>query len=194
MIESNLHKLSDEHLVGLYQSGNELAFNELTVRFNGFIKYKTSSFLIPGLDSDDLTQEATLSLMNAALTYKEIKNSSFKTYASICITRHMISTLKVASRKKHTPLNESLPLNGDDEFLVKALSDNNPLSIIINAEDSEKLRRDIDNKLSEFEYTVLFLRMQGRSYLDIADELFVEKKSVDNAIQRIRKKLKENDK
>lgn len=184
---SKINELSDEHLVELFQSGYELAFNELRDRFKTLIKHKTTNVSVPGLESDDLTQEATLALMDSALTYDKNRNASFRTYASVCITRRIISAYKTASRMKHTPLNEFLPLDG---VMSEFLADENPLSIIINREETKMFWEDVNNNLSEFELAVLFLRIKGRTYSQISKELFVSEKSVDNAVQRMRRKLK----
>lgn len=189
-VDDNFKGLSDEKLTELLQTGNEQAFNELTFRYEDLIKLKTSAVFILGFETDDLVQEARLALFDAALSYNKDKKASFRTYANVCITRRIISAYKSSSRQKNIPLNEFLPIDDSCEIEMNSPNNDSPEAILISREDYEKLEKRIRDELSEFEFTVLFRLVQGESYEQIAKELSVSEKSVDNAIQRTRKKLR----
>ena len=190
---------SDEKLVVLSQQGNDRALDYLLDKYRVFVRNKSLSYYIVGADRDDIIQEGMIGLFKAIRDFRPGQNVSFKTFADICVTRQILTAVKNATRQKHAPLNSYVslytPLSEDDEnnaTLMDVISRSesaDPEEIIINKEYAGNLGLKMNQALSGFELLVLSHYLQGKSYIEIAKETSRDSKSVDNALQRIKKKL-----
>lgn len=190
--------MDDVALVSSARLGDSAALNCLFDRYNDLLKMKTHNFFINGAEKEDIVQEARIGLYKAIKSFDiEKQSSSFKTFANLCVERQLITAIKSSNRQKHIPLNSSFSLNtsaydeNDDTSVLDILDTHaveDPLEIITKKEYYELIENRIDENLSEFEKNVLEKYIQGESYIDIATKLDTPVKSVDNAIQRIRKK------
>ncbi len=196
MTLSSINSLSDEEIVLLAQNGNTLAEEVIINRYKGYVGYCSSKYYMSGMEKDDIFQEGMIGLYNAIKDYKH-SLKSFKNFAILCISRKIISLLKASNRQKHIPLNTSLSLdaitfndnyNKMDDSLISNDS-HNPESIYINNETLTSYEQRIKETLSELELKVFECYLSGMSYYDISQHLNINKKSVDNAVQRIKKKL-----
>ena len=177
--------LSDNELVALINSGEYKYLQELINRYMPYVISVASKYNASGFDTDDFIQEGTLAIFSAVKNFDSQK-ASFKTFVTLCINRAMTSALtRVAGAAKHIPEGLITPI--DD---VELLDMNNPESILIEKEDYNDLEHTIKNELSDFEYQVLCEFLNGKSYADIAEALLVPTKAVDNALRRIRSKIK----
>lgn len=183
---------SDLKLIEMFNCGSELAFTALTDRYLKLIRSITSKYNISGLEPEDLTQEGLLGLLCAVKTYKADGGASFKTYAGLCINRRIISLLNRSGGNKSKPLNDYISLYDDDVEQSAPDEEVNPESLVISQEGLSCLNRHISDCLSNTEKCVLDLYLAGESYVQISEKLSVSVKSVDNALQRIRKKLKKH--
>lgn len=200
--------MDDAALVKDARLGDSIALNCIFERYNDLMKMKTHNFFINGAEKEDIVQEARIGLYKAIKSFDlEKQTSSFKTFANLCIERQLISAIKSSNRQKHIPLNSSFSLNtsaydeNDDTSVMDILDVHlveDPLDIITKKEHFEIIENKIDENLSSFEKQVLDKYIQGESYVQIATDLDTPVKSIDNAIQRIRKKamkcLSESDK
>lgn len=191
--------LNDYELVSYAYENNEDANNILIKKYEPLI-YSTASRMLNscsyiGLDKNDLVQEGMIGLNHAVNFFNEQRDITFYTYAKTCIERRMISTIVAAKRLKHKFLNESISLNIEDEDISfdKILKDNNsnPESIVIDIEQTEELINKIKSSLTEFELQVFELMVSYFKYIEIAEILDKDKKQIDNAIQRIKIKARE---
>ena len=180
--------MTDDELAGFYASGNDDAFTVLVDRYFGLIRSVTSKYKVSGLEPDDLTQEGLMGLMCAAKSFKTGGGASFRTYAFLCIERRVISLLKRSESGKDKALNDYISI--DDESFFKMSGGVNPEDMYIGKEGLNTLDRVISECLSEKERKVLSLYLAGESYDETAMILNTDRKSVDNAMQRIRRKLK----
>ncbi len=203
---TNYTEMSDEDLIHLIKSDDKHALEHLISRYKNLVNMKVSKYYIVGAEREDIEQEGLIGLFKAIKSYQEGKQNSFKTFANICIERQLITAIKSSNRQKHMPLNSYLSLNMNaydnnddsntgDADLIEILNANlveDPLDTITQKEYYQTIENTINNALSEFEKKVLNQYMQGESYMQIAEKLDTPVKSIDNAIQRIRKKaLKE---
>lgn len=194
--------LSDEELIELFRDGEQEAMEILLDKYKGMVLGKARSMYILGGDSDDLIQEGMLGLFKAVRDYDSGRDASFRTFAQLCVTRQMYTAVTASSRKKHLPLNTAISLSrpareeGGEEREADLLSsleadmNSNPEEYLIGQEELERLEEKINNDLSPFERQVLELRLTGMGYVEIAHVLNRDEKSTDNALQRIRIKLK----
>ena len=188
--------ISDEELIKETRLGNLEAQNYLLEKYRNLVTMKANKFFLIGAESDDMIQEGMIGLFKAIQSFDMEKNNSFKTFANLCIERQLITAIKTSNRQKHIPLNSSFSLNktafeDDDTSLFEILDSKfveDPLDTITKKEYFETIENKIDKNLSFFEKKVLERYIQGESYIDIANKLNSPVKSVDNAIQRIRKK------
>lgn len=188
---------TDDELVVCSKAGDGECTEELLYRYRGYVKSRARSFFLAGSEPEDLVQEGMIGLYKAIRDYSPDKNCSFKNFARLCINRQIITAIKTANREKHKPLNNyvSLGYAGDEEGeggaidLVDTATDSNPEQAMLNKELHEFFRDKIDSVLTDFEYGVLNDYLKGLSYAEIAEERSINAKSVDNALQRIRKKL-----
>lgn len=192
---------SDETLVAFAQAGDKEALEFMTGKYFGYVRNKARAYFLVGGDEEDIIQEGLIGLYEAIKDYSPYKQASFKTFADICITRQILNAIKTASRQKHIPLNTYVSLNkpmfeedSEKSFMdiLEGRNEDDPEAIYINAEMIHEIGRAIRLNLSEFEFSVLQLYLQGEGYGSIAKSLRKEDKAIDNAIQRIRKKLSRN--
>ena len=198
--------MQDEEIINKIKVGDKSALNYLMDKYKELVNMKVSKYYIIGAEKEDIVQEGMIGLYKAIKSYSEDKNTSFKSFANMCIERQLITAIKTSNRQKHMPLNSYLSLNTaayDDEDNTELMDifNNNtvedPLETITKKEYYKTVENVIDKSLSDFEKQVLVRFMKGESYVDIANKLDAPVKSIDNAIQRIRKKaikniLKEN--
>ena len=201
--DSEINSLSDEELVRQIKENNDKkALETLLNRYKDIVNIKVGKYFIIGTEKEDMVQEGMIGLYKAIKNFEEDKQSSFKSFANMCIERQMITAIKSSNRQKHIPLNSYLSLNltaGQDEEDGKDLLDvfdanvvEDPLETITKKEYYSFIERAIDNSLSDFEKKVLKNFLNGESYEKIASKLDTPVKSIDNAIQRIRKKAIKN--
>jgi RNA polymerase sporulation-specific sigma factor len=195
---SNYENMADNELVLLANDGDDVAMEVLISRYKNFVRAKTRSYFLIGADRDDIIQEGMRGLFKAIRDFDGTKNNSFRTFAELCVTRQIITAVKTATRLKHTPLNNYVsfnkPVYEDDteKTLLEILNNRlelDPEEIIINKEKLEETEEKIKDNLSKFENTVLNLYLQGKNYQEIAIVLEKPAKSIDNALQRIKKKI-----
>jgi RNA polymerase sporulation-specific sigma factor len=189
----------DYTLILKARAGDEGAYSYIVARHMGLIRRKARSFFLCGGTQDDLVQEGLIGLWKSVRDFKPDAGASFRTFTDLCVTRQMISAVKQASRKKHNPLNSSIPLesnpftDGDGEGLLSDILPSSeasePLNRVIATEMAGNLISGLLEALSQFESEVLYLYLQEMSYEEIATEMDRDAKSVDNAIQRIRRKF-----
>lgn len=196
--------MTDEELVKLEKNNDETATNILLERYEEIVRAKVSKYYIAGAEKDDIIQEGLIGLFKAIKNFDVEKQSSFKAFANLCIERQIITAIKGSNRQKHIPLNSYVSLNdsnyenneGEEENqLIDVLSSNStedPLDTITKNEYFDNVKNTIDKSLSKFEKNVLNKYLEGESYIQIAQSLNSPVKSVDNAIQRIRKKTAKN--
>ena len=200
---SNFNHLdkSDEDLISLIKDGSKEALDCLLNRYKDLVNMKVSKYYIVGAEKEDIIQEGLIGLYKAIKDFKPNMNNSFKSFANICINRQLITAIKSSNRQKHIPLNSYVSLNrnayeeNDDSnntvSLAEILNNNlveDPLETITNKEFYQLIERSVKEHLSEYEKKVLNYYVQGSSYIEIAEKLNTPVKSIDNAIQRIRKK------
>ena len=188
--------LSEDRLIELVHQGDNEAGSELSLRYRPLIKKCTRPFFLIGGDEEDLTQEGMMGLVTSMQTYSSDRQCSFKSYAELCIKRRILSAIKAANRQKHMPLNNRLSLDeiySDDEDTIAIIADDryslSPEQQIIREEEIQRLRALAQSLLSSFEKKVLDLYLEGLSYDEIAERTGKRAKSVDSALQRIKKKL-----
>ncbi|MGG3999606.1 RNA polymerase sporulation sigma factor SigH [Anoxybacillus kestanbolensis] len=196
--QSRYEQLEDEMIVELVHQGDSEALDYLIHKYKNFVRAKARSYFLVGADREDIVQEGMIGLYKAIRDFKEDKQSSFKAFAELCITRQMITAIKMATRQKHIPLNcyVSLdkPIYEDDSArtLMDVLSGTkitNPEELIINREEFNHIEEKMTELLSDLERKVLLLYLEGRSYQEISEELNRHVKSIDNALQRVKRKL-----
>lgn len=190
--------MEDELLAVLAKAGDATASDELYHRYKNIVRGKARPYFLVGADRDDLIQEGMIGLFKAIRDFSDEKNSSFRPFAEICITRQILTAIKQATRNKHKPLNsydslyESVYDDGSEKQLMDMIESRtalDPEELYIKQELHESLMQTVEKSLTEYERAVLDGFLDGRSYSEIAAELGHSTKSVDNALQRIRKKL-----
>ena len=179
----------DEELCTLASSGDRVAEEILVTRYNRLVRICARPFFLAGGDSEDLIQEGMFGLLKAIREFDSERDVSFHTFAEVCIRNRVRSAVTAASRGKHTPLNESISLENDIDTDVLNHSQDSPEELLIDREEYLERIESLKLRLSGFESTVLVSYLRGLSYQEIADELHRPRKSVDNAVQRIRQKV-----
>lgn len=195
---SNYQQMSDEKLIENIEANDQNALNCLIKRYNEVVYMKANKFFMVGAEKEDMIQEGMIGLYKAVKSYNLDKQNSFKTFANMCIERQLITAVKNSNRQKHIPLNSSVSLNAsayeEDDNSVSVMevletkSVEDPSDIIANKEYYKYIETKINESLSDFEKQVLEQYKKGQTYVDIATKLNSKVKSVDTAIQRIRKK------
>ncbi|MCL2188855.1 MAG: sigma-70 family RNA polymerase sigma factor [Defluviitaleaceae bacterium] len=182
---------TNEKLAHDAKHGNTHALEALLSRFKPLVKNKAAAYFLAGGDRDDLIQEGMIGLYKAILDYIPEKNPVFSAFASLCINRQILTAIKAAGRQKHSPLNASLALEtaGDTP-----LPHSNPESLLISRESSQDITLFIRENLSPLEYDVLMLHIDGMSHAQISETLQKPLKSIDNTLQRVRKKVRSRSK
>ncbi len=191
--------LSDEQLVELSMAGDKNATEYILERYKNFVKAVVRMYFLVGADRDDVVQEGMIGLFKAIRDFDETKQTSFKSFAEICVRRQVLTAIKNATRQKHMPLNSYISLskpayddeNSEDTLLdTLALSDGqDPEELFIGKENIELLGVKIEENLSKLEKEVLRMYLSGISYQEIAVIMGRTPKSIDNALQRVKKKL-----
>jgi RNA polymerase sporulation-specific sigma factor len=182
--------LTDIQLASLVSSNDSNAFVELAARYLSLVKAKMSHFRSPMLETDDLCQEGLMGLLNAAHTYDSAGGASFRTYAGVCISNRMIMACRRAASQKNLPLNNFVSLSDDEAAMDMQDHTTNPETMLIDNENLKLIRQDIEQTLSLLEQRVLMLYLGGCSYNEISAKLGITFKAADNALQRVRFKLK----
>ncbi len=190
---------TDEELIIRYRDGDKQIMDYLMDKYKHVVRSKASRMFILGADKDDLIQEGMIGLFKAVRDYDSGRDASFLTFAELCVSRQMYTAIQAANRKKHLPLNSYISLykNSEDEILegqligaIRDFSEQNPEEILIDRENVEALQTIIDQELSTFERQVLELSMTGMGYIDIARLLGKDPKSTDNALNRVKTKIR----
>lgn len=188
--------ITDDELIVKAQDGDDVALETILVRYKPLVYKKSHPYYLAGGDDDDIIQEGLIGLYKAIMSFDKKKFPLFKVFAGVCIERRIISAVKKATRLKHDPLNTYISLDGDDESetIIEPVENENaknPENIFIENEDVTGLETKINNALSTFEMQVLLCQLNGRTYRETADILNRDIKAVDNAMQRIKKKLED---
>ena len=195
---NRLHILTDEQLVRMAQEGSETAEEILIEKYKGLVKNKAKTYYITGADSEDVVQEGMIGLFKAIRSFDVSKQTAFKTFADTCVNSQIISAIKKANRKRHKPLNESVSLNkevddGTQDIsvgdILQASMDNDPEALLLLQEVVDYLKTYDSGLFSKFEREVWIEKLKGKNYMEIAEHLGRSPKSVDNALQRIKKKI-----
>ncbi len=201
----NYDKMNDEELVKLANAEDKTALDTLISRYKETVNMKVSKYYINGAEKEDIIQEGLVGLFKSVKSFNPDKDNSYKTFANMCIERQIITAIKGSNRQKHLPLNSYVSLNtpsfenedGDEQTPLLDILDvsnsvEDPLDTITKNEYYKSVEKAIDENLSSFEKQVLNRFIEGQSYVQIAESLNSGVKSVDNAIQRIRKKTAKN--
>lgn len=186
--DMGFESLSDEELAALVRAGNGDALDFLMNKYKGLVKAKSRQYYIAGGDRDDLIQEGMIGLYKAVMGFDPEKLQRFYSFAELCVVRQIISAVKGAARKKHNPLNRYVEL-GDDNAGNSALTGDSPEDVVISREGKAALEGKMGSALSELESRALALHLRGHGYAEIAAMLGCSVKSVDNALQRVRRKI-----
>ncbi|MBQ2955468.1 MAG: RNA polymerase sporulation sigma factor SigH [Clostridia bacterium] len=190
--------MTDEEIVLLAQEPDGAALEYLLNKYKNFVRSRARSYFLIGADHEDIVQEGMIGLYKAIRDFKTDKLASFRAFAELCITRQIITAIKTATRQKHIPLNSYISLNKpiydeeNDRTLLDVISEeiqSNPEELLISQEDLALIEGRIGEMLSPLEKQVLLRYLDGKSYQEISDELGRHVKSIDNALQRIKRKM-----
>lgn len=193
-----LSEMEDEELVFLARDGDEEALEFLINKYKNFVRAKARTYFLVGADREDIIQEGMIGIYKAIRDYRSDRLASFRAFAELCITRQIITAIKTATRQKHIPLNSYVSLNKpvyDDEsertlmdIMVPGVT-TDPEELLISQEEVADIEGKMDELLSPLEKEVVDLYLEGKSYIEIAEQLDRHVKSVDNALQRVKRKL-----
>jgi RNA polymerase sporulation-specific sigma factor len=198
MGKDNYNILTDEELVTMAQEGSATAEEFLINKYKDLVKKKSSTYFIIGGDKEDVIQEGMIGIFKAIREFNHEKNASFKTFAELCINRQIISAIRKANLQKHQILNESVSLSNDELLqdgntplgeLITAKNDENPEDLMLMKEIVETFTMDCEEIFSPLEKKIFGKMLRGKNYREIAAEIHRTNKTVDNAIQRIKKKI-----
>lgn len=196
----SLNTLVDDELLQLIQQGKSHALNTLIYKYQDFVRAKARTYFLIGADREDIIQEGMIGLYKAIRDYNADKLASFKGFAELCITRQIITAIKTATRQKHMPLNSYVSLDKpiyDEESdrtlldVIEGTEALDPQELLINQEKFGNIEAELSNVLSPLEKRVLHLYLEGRSYQEISEEIGRHIKSIDNALQRVKRKLEQ---
>jgi RNA polymerase sporulation-specific sigma factor len=192
-------ELDDHYLVALAKDGRPDAYDMIVKRYRGFVRLKASSYFLLGGESDDLIQEGLLGLYKAIRDYRTDRESSFRNFAELCITRQIITAVKTATRNKHTPLNQyvsfsATPASAQDgeptlDEVIPGSPVHDPVNQVISSEELQSLVACLSTALSDLESRVLSLYLDGYSYEQVGERIGCDTKTVDNALQRVKRKV-----
>ena len=205
-MDNNLeyNNMSDEQIIEMVRAENKKALEFLICKYKDLVNSKVNKYFIIGAEREDIIQEGLIGLYKAIKDFDNTKQNSFKSFANLCVERQLITAIKSSNRQKHIPLNSYLSLNmaayenedGNNQTQIVDVLNNNivedPLETITKKEYMSSVENIIDTSLSSFEKKVLNRYIKGESYVTIAEKLDTPVKSIDNAIQRIRKKTVKN--
>ena len=191
-------RCKDEEVVEFARAGDEFALEYMIDKYRNFVRAKARSYFLIGADRDDIIQEGMIGLYKAIRDFRADRLASFRAFAELCITRQIITAIKTATRQKHIPLNSYISLNKpiydeeSDRTLMDVISGSkviDPEELVISREEFIDIESNLEEFLSELEWNVLMSYLEGKSYQEIADDLCRHVKSVDNALQRVKRKL-----
>jgi len=197
---NSLDKLEDDDLLRLVRQGDSQTLDVLIHRYISFVRGKARTYFLIGADKEDIIQEGMIGLYKAIRDYDESKQSSFKAFAELCVTRQIITAIKTATRQKHIPLNSYVSLDKpiydeeNDRTLLDVIAGSreiDPQEMLINQENFGDMEVKLSELLSGLEKQVLHLYLDGRTYQEISDRLNRHVKSIDNALQRVKRKLEQ---
>ena len=192
------HGLSDEEVVGRAKRGDAQATEYLLKRYRSLVEGKARSYFLVGADHDDVVQEGMVGLFKAIRDFRTDRMARFRVFAELCVTRQIITAIKTATRQKHAPLNSYISLNrpvfedDPDGMLMDVIQDNqavDPEQIVLSQEVNEYLFGEAREDLSPLEFQVLHAYLDRKSYKEMADDLECQTKSIDNALQRAKRKI-----
>ena len=198
MTRLDFENMPDEEIVDLAQEADGAALEYLLNKYKNFVRTKARSYFLIGADHEDIVQEGMIGLYKAIRDYRRDKLKSFRAFAELCITRQIITAIKTATRQKHIPLNNYVSLNrpiydeDSDRTLLDVITEDaptNPEEVLIDREDLSVIEGRIGEMLSDLEKQVLVRYIEGKSYAEISEEMGRHVKSIDNALQRIKRKL-----
>jgi RNA polymerase sporulation-specific sigma factor len=198
LFPEDYERMVDEEVVALARNGSTPALEFLIVKYKNFVRAKARSYFLIGADREDIIQEGMIGLYKAIRDFRSEKLSSFRAFAELCITRQIITAIKTATRQKHIPLNSYVSLNkpiydeDSDRTLLDVISGtkvSDPEELVISREEFGDIEQRMGEILSELEWQVLMAYLDGKSYQEIADSLERHVKSIDNALQRVKRKL-----
>ncbi|MCL4555034.1 MAG: RNA polymerase sporulation sigma factor SigH [Actinobacteria bacterium] len=188
----------DEEVVEFARTGSNIALEYLINKYKNFVRAKARSYFLIGADREDIIQEGMIGLYKAIRDFRSDKLSSFRAFAELCVTRQIITAIKTATRQKHIPLNSYVSLNkpiydeDSDRTLLDVISGSkitDPEELIISREEFGDIEEKMGEILSDLEWKVLMSYLDGKSYQEIATDLSRHVKSIDNALQRVKRKL-----
>jgi RNA polymerase sporulation-specific sigma factor len=192
-------QVEDGYLIALAKQGNAVAYDCIVRRYYGFVRLKASSYFLAGGDADDLIQEGLVGLYKAVRDYRTDRESSFRNFAELCITRQIITAVKTATRNKHSPLNQYVSFSSSPaassegeptlEEIIPGSPVHDPVNQVISSEELRALVACISTALSELESRVLALYLDGHSYEEVGRRIGCDCKTVDNALQRVKRKV-----
>lgn len=197
-VPNSYSAMLDEEIIEDARTGNSKAVEHLINKYKSFVRAKARTYFLIGADREDIIQEGMIGLYKAIRDFREDKLSSFRAFAELCITRQIITAIKTATRQKHIPLNSYVSLNKpifdeeSDRTLMDVISEEriaDPEEMIINREEFNGIEEKMSEILSGLEWEVLSLYLQGKTYQEIGEELDRHVKSIDNALQRVKRKL-----
>ncbi len=197
-VAESYHLLVDEEVVEYAREGDNAALEYLINKYKNFVRAKARSYFLIGADREDIIQEGMIGLYKAIRDFRMDKLSSFRAFAELCITRQIITAIKTATRQKHIPLNSYVSLNkpiydeDSDRTLLDVISGSkitDPEELIISREEFDDIEEKMGEILSSLEWKVLMSYLEGKSYQEIAEELNRHVKSIDNALQRVKRKI-----
>jgi RNA polymerase sporulation-specific sigma factor len=190
--------MDDEEIVEYARNSNDVALEFLINKYRNFVRAKARSYFLIGADREDIIQEGMIGLYKAIRDFRPDKLASFRAFAELCITRQIITAIKTATRQKHIPLNSYVSLNRpiydeeSDRTLLDIISGSkvtDPEELVISKEEFNDIETKMSEFLSDLEWKVLMFYLEGKSYQEIADDLSRHVKSIDNALQRVKRKL-----
>lgn len=190
--------MTDEDIVEEAKGGDNDALEYLLNKYKNFVRAKARSYFLIGADREDIIQEGMIGLYKAIRDYRPDRLASFRAFAELCVTRQIITAIKTATRQKHIPLNSYVSLNkpiydmDSDRTLLDVLSATkicDPEELVIGRDEYKRIEKDMNEILSDLEWEVLMAYLQGKSYQEIALELDRHVKSIDNALQRVKRKF-----
>ena len=199
MAPVDVESATDEELVELYRQGTTTAIEALLTRYRNFARLKARSYFLAGADKDDIVQEGMIGLYKAIRDFSAGREASFRAFAEICITRQIITAVKTATRQKHLPLNQYVSLNkplaGEEDpdwvlqDVIQTVQVADPAELVISHDELRSIKIAFAEILSDFEAEVLHMYVEGKTYHEIAASLSRHVKSIDNALQRIKRKV-----
>jgi RNA polymerase sporulation-specific sigma factor len=190
--------MCDDDVIALVQGGDDAALDYLLYKYKNFVRSKARSYFLMGADREDIIQEGMIGFFKAVRDYRPDRQASFHAFSELCITRQIITAIKTATRQKHIPLNSYISLNkpvydeDSDRTLIDVMSEqvaSSPEDLLLDREKRDYLEQKMNETLSDLELDVLYAYLQDKSYFEIAHDLRRHVKSVDNALQRVKRKM-----